>query len=65
MAIDPEVIHSSSKAGRFTRKVFPKWAIYIALIALFFVMINLIKALVPWILLILAAGFILKKVSIR
>ena len=65
MAIDPDVINSSSEAGRFAKKVVPRWFIYISLIVLFFVLINLVKVLIPWVVLILIAAFILKKVNLR
>tara|TARA_B100000700_G_C14651475_1_gene672166 strand:+ start:204 stop:401 length:198 start_codon:yes stop_codon:yes gene_type:complete len=65
MAIDPEVIQSSSKAGRSAKKVVPRWTFYLLLIGLFLVMINLIKALIPWIILIIVVAFILKRADIR
>ena len=47
MAIDPEVISTSSKKGRNAIKNLPKWAIYssggLAVLAL----VGLIKALLP------------------
>ena len=47
MAIDPEVIPSSSKKGSRARKYFPKWAIYSAGALGTLVFVGLIKALLP------------------
>ncbi|MBW3042560.1 hypothetical protein [Prochlorococcus marinus] len=47
MAIDPEVISSSSKKGNRASKNFPKWAIYSAGGFGVLVLVVLIKALLP------------------
>ena len=49
MAIDPEVISSSSKKGNKAGRYFPKWAIYSAGGFGVLVLVSLIKALLPFI----------------
>ena len=47
MAIDPEVISSSSKKGSRAGRYFPKWAIYSAGGLCMLVLVALIKTLLP------------------
>mgnify|MGYP001469687149 CR=1 FL=1 len=47
MAIDPEVIPPSSEKGSRTVRPFPKWAIYSVGGVGVFVLVGLIKALLP------------------
>ncbi len=47
MAIDPEVISSSSKKGSRAARFLPKWAIYSAGGLGVLVLVSLIKAILP------------------
>ena len=47
MAIDPEVIPSSSSKGKNAVRSYPKWAIYGAGGIGILIMINLVKSLLP------------------
>ena len=47
MAIDPEVISTSSEKGSRAGRYFPKWAIYSAGGVGVLVLVGLIKALLP------------------
>ena len=47
MAIDPEVISNSSAKGSRARRYYPQWAIYSAAGIVVFVLVGLIKALLP------------------
>ena len=47
MAIDPEVISTSSEKGSRAGRYFPKWAIYSAGGVGVLVIVGLIKALLP------------------
>ena len=63
MSIDPEVIPTSSSAGNNAVGSFPKWAIYGSIALSIFILIGLIKALLPLILISMVLGFIWKQAT--
>ncbi len=58
MAIDPEVIPSSSDAGSKAISFIPKWAIYSAIALGIFVLIGVLRTLLPLIVMALLVGLI-------
>ena len=63
MSIDPEVIPPSSSAGRNSVRFIPKWAVYSAMALGVFVLIGILKALLPLILMSLLIGFDCRKAT--
>ena len=61
MAIDPEVIPSSSSAGENAIHYIPKWAIYAALGILILIVVSILKTIFPLILMSLVIGLIWKQ----
>ena len=50
MAIDPEVIPSSSSAGSNAIRQFPKWVIYAGITLIVLLVVGIMKMLLPLIL---------------
>ncbi len=63
MAIDPEVVPSSSSAGFNAVRFFPKWFIYSLLGVGVLVVVGILKAILPLILMSLLLGFIWKQAA--
>ena len=61
MAIDPEIIPSSSSEGNTAVSYIPKWSIYAAIGLLVLFLVGILKALLPLILMGLILGFIWKQ----
>ncbi len=63
MAIDPEVIPPSSSEGYDSVRFIPKWAYYCAISLGVFVLIGILKALLPLIVMSLLVGFIWRQAT--
>ena len=63
MAIDTEVITPSSSEGYDSVRFVPKWAFYLAISLGVFVLIGILKALLPLILMSLLVGFIWRQAT--
>ena len=63
MAIDPEVIPPSSSEGYDSARFVPKWAFYLAISLGVFVLIGILKALLPLIVMSLLVGFIWRQAT--
>ena len=63
MAIDPEVIPSTSSEGYDSVRFIPKWAFYCAISLGVFVLIGILKALLPLIVMSLLVGFIWRQAT--
>ena len=63
MAIDPEIISPSSSEGYDSARIVPKWAFYLAISLGVFVLIGILKALLPLIVMSLLVGFIWRQAT--
>ncbi|AAQ00527.1 MULTISPECIES: hypothetical protein [Prochlorococcus] len=63
MAIDPEVIPSSSSAGFNAVRFIPKWAIYSLIGIGVLIVVGILKFIFPLILMSLLIGFIWKQAN--
>ena len=63
MAIDPEVIPPSSSEGYGSVRFVPKWALYLAISLVVFVLIGILKAFLPLIVMSLLVGFIWRQAT--
>ena len=63
MAIDPEVIPPSSSEGYNSVRFVPKWVFYLAISLGVFVLIGILKALLPLIVMSLLVGFIWRQAT--
>ena len=63
MAIDPEVIPPSSPEGYDSARFVPKWTFYLAISLGVFILIGILKMLLPLIVMTLLVGFILRQAT--
>ena len=63
MAIDPEVIPTSSSAGNNAVSFFPKWVVYGAIGFVVLAFVSILKVFLPLILMCLVLGFIWKQAT--
>ena len=63
MAIDPEIIPPSSSKGYDSARFVPKWAFYLAISLGVFVLIGILKVLLPLIVMSLLVGFIWRQAT--
>ena len=63
MAINPEVIPSSSTAGFNAARLIPKWVVYSFLGVGVLIVVGILKAILPLVLMSLLLGFIWKQAT--
>ena len=63
MAIDPEVIPSSSTSDRHSVLFVPGWVKYLSIVVTLIILFKIIKELFPVIAMVLLLAFIYRKVS--